>query len=127
MANDLTVGNTITTGNTITSPSLHIQKANKNMLEIGSNDTSSYIEMKDAEYLTSSGDGGHMLSIKPSYLYYRIGLLGCTLNLPWRSGEGTLALDENQIYKSTYTFLSSSDDLNNITTSGTYYWKGKSS
>lgn len=98
MANDLTVGNTITTGNTITSPSLHIQRANKNMLEIGSNTTSSYINIKDAEYLTSSGDSGHMLFIEPSKLTYRLGGANSTLNLPWRYGEGTLALREDQIY-----------------------------
>lgn len=95
MANDLTVGNTITTGNTITSPSLHIQRANKNMLEIGSDATSSYIDIKDAEYLTSSGESGYMLSIRPSYLYYSAGLFQRKLNIPWSDGERTLALDEN--------------------------------
>lgn len=126
LANDLTVGNTITTGNTITSPSLHIQRANKNMLEIGSDATSSYIDIKDAEYLTSSGESGYMLSIRPSYLYYSAGLFQRKLNIPWRDGERTLALDENQIYKSNYITLKSSDDLNSITTSGTYYWSGDS-
>ena len=65
------------------------------MLEIGSNDTSSYISMKDAEYFTTSGEGGHMLYIEPSKLTYRLGGLNSTLNLPWRFGEVTLALRED--------------------------------
>lgn len=112
LANDLIVGNII-----------YIKNANKNMLEIGSDATSSYIKIKDKDNAANSGLGTS-LTIGPSYLKYNTGVMSSKLDLPWRQGGGTLALDEYQIYKTKYSTLVSSDDLNNKTISGTYYWSG---